>query len=50
LDKGKLRVLEWAHYLCGYFGENEEFVKEKTINTFAEEYLSQIKEERLSKP
>lgn len=48
IEKSRARVLEWAQYLCGYYGENDEFMKDKTAS-FTEEYLAQIKEDRLSR-
>lgn len=48
LTKAKARVLEWAQYMCGYYGEKDEFIQDKT-NSFVEEYLAQVKEDRLSK-
>jgi hypothetical protein len=48
LEKSRIRVLEWGQFMCGYYGENDDFIKDKTAS-FTEEYLSQVKEDRLSK-
>ena len=46
LEKIKEKALEWASYLCGYFGERDEFIQDKT-QSFIEEYLAQVREERI---
>jgi len=48
LNKAKKKVLNWAVFMCGYFGDHDEFVQDRT-QSYAEEYLAQIKEEKLSK-
>lgn len=48
LQKAKKKVLGWATYICGYYGEKDEFIQDRT-QSFVEEYLAQVKEEKLSK-
>ncbi len=48
LRECKKKVMEWAAFMCGYYGERDDFIRDRT-NSYAEEYLAQIKEERLSK-
>ena len=48
LDKAKTKVVEWAQNQCGYYGEEDEFLADKT-NSFCEEYLAQYKEDKLSR-
>jgi len=46
LEKVKAKVLEWAAYLCGYYGEGDEFIQDKN-QSFIDEYLAQVREERI---
>lgn len=46
LEKVKVKVIEWASYLCGYYGENDEFIVDKN-QSFVDEYLAQVREERI---
>ncbi|RYF99146.1 MAG: hypothetical protein EOO02_17495 [Chitinophagaceae bacterium] len=46
LEKIKDKVLEWAAYLCGYYGEGDEFIQDKN-QSFIDEYLAQVREERI---
>jgi len=46
LEKVKTKVLEWASYLCGYYGEGDEFIIDKN-QSFVDEYLAQVREERI---
>jgi len=48
LEKAKKQVLEWAQLQCGYYGDKDEFLQDKT-SSFCEEYLAQIKEDKLAK-
>ena len=48
LEKAKKKVLNWGVFMCGYFGEHDEFIQDRN-QSFAEEYLAQMKEEKLSK-
>lgn len=48
LKKAKTKVLNWAKYHCGYYGDQDEFIQDKT-QSFCEEYLAQMKEEKLAK-
>lgn len=46
LEKMQTKVIDWASYLCGYFGENDEFIHDKS-QSFTDEYLAQVREERI---
>jgi len=48
LQKAEKKVLGWAKYHCGYYGDHDEFIQDKT-QSFCEEYLAQMKEEKLAK-
>lgn len=48
LLKAKKKVVEWGESQCGYYGDKEEFLQDKT-NSFCDEYLAQVKEDKLSK-
>ena len=48
MNKAKGKVLEWASFMCGYYGEHDDFIQDRT-QSFTEDYLAQLKEERLSK-
>lgn len=39
LEKAKEKVIEWAENQCGYYGDNDDFLNDKT-ESFCEEYLA----------
>jgi hypothetical protein len=48
LEKARVRLHEWSKFACGYYGNTDEFIQDKP-QPFVEEYLAQMKEERLSR-
>ena len=48
LEKTKQRVLQWCSFVCGYLGTGEEILGEG-FGPLNEEYLAQLKEERLAR-
>ena len=48
IEKAKEKVMNWVVNMCGYFGENDEQLTDKT-STINEDYLAQIREEKLTR-
>ena len=47
IEKAKEKVLDWAVNMCGYFGEKEDQLNDRT-STINEEYLAQLREDKLA--
>jgi len=48
LEKAKEKVIEWSSSMCGFFGDKEDQLLDKT-STINEEFLAQLREERLAR-
>ena len=48
IEKAKEKVINWVMNMCGFFGEKDDQLTDKT-STLNEEYLAHLREEKLAK-